>query len=257
MAKTEVVIDPTQNTVKLDPANNTVKLPTPVAVTQSGPVTVTGSVEITKLPAQPAPIVNVAQSFPDVMPVTVENSVRVAGLAGMRHAVTYEGGRSGYGTTTGGVHLDQMPTVAPGMEQSRDNPVPVVVALFVNPAGSGIDANLQRISLGSSGAGEWTRLGWPDRIELAGPPQPVINRGQGENTAKCRLYIGNNGRGFNGRRSKTTFQREWSTIDDDIDGTIICRPGMSICWLFELSFGSGQRAAVEVLWWETPAAADR
>jgi hypothetical protein len=415
-----VKLDPTQNTVKLDPANSAVKaevtkLPTPVAVTQAGTVTVagsvevsklpavsgavevtkqpavtgnvgvtslppvtgtvevtklpavggavevtklpavagnvgvtslppvtgnvgvtslppvTGSVEVTKLPAQPAPVVNVPApvvnvpapvvnvpapvvnvpapvvnvpapvvnvpepkipapvvnvpapvvnvpptEFPASMRVTVAEPMPVAvsapvELAGplhidglfserpgtLRYAVTQAGGRSGFGATTSGVFLDDLPTVPPGTEQSRDNPVPVVVALFVNPPDSGVDANLQRISLGSSGAGEWTRLGWPEEIELTGEPQPTINRGQGATKAKCALYTGDNGRGFNGRRAKTTFQKEWSTVDDEINGTIICRPGMSICWLFELSYGSGERVSVEVIWWETPAAADR
>jgi hypothetical protein len=246
-----------------------------VAVTELPPVT--GSVEITRMPAVELPPIHIPQSVTidqsKPMPVSVVTTI----AGGLAYAVTAAGGRTGYNASSGTLNIDQgFPVVdiyPPGSmvevrglrgvtsddavrgRASTANPAPVMVAVFTVPADAGVDAYIQRYSLGTSGAGEWIRYATTDPIEIVGEPVRELNRGWAAGPrSESRLYTGLNAHATSGYASKVVYTGRAESRDDEINGTIVIRPGTSVFWVFKGVYGKGIRASVEVTWWERPAA---
>lgn len=128
------------------------------------------------------------------------------------------------------------------------------VALFENPANSGVDVYIHSIELGSNNAGRLTRSrGVPVTTRLT--PRPNINRGGGTYTGKARLYAGGNTApqfvatppAVSG---KTTFISANSQDHDEVEGSIILRPGENLYWFYDADSRLAAVASVEVVWWE-------
>jgi hypothetical protein len=160
----------------------------------------------------------------------------------MRWAVTANGNRSGYNATLGTVI----------MLNNAEQPV----ATFVNPADSGVDVYLHRVVLGASRGGEWRRYRNPVVNGPFGDPRPNVNRGGGGDNSKARLYSAWNTVATGGTEGIVVFTGPTSDFVDQLDGTIIMRPGETMRWTYlPVPLGhTDTRVSLQVVWWEEPAA---
>lgn len=130
----------------------------------------------------------------------------------------------------------------------------VVVCVFYNPSNSGVDLYLARLVLNAAQAGTFKRYRGTGVTNIAATPTPAtaLNRGGSTNVPKGKVYGHNQVTPTNPIFGKTS--RVTASVDnnDDINGSIILRPGQYISWTYAPN-NNASDCDIEVVWWELTA----
>jgi len=161
---------------------------------------------------------------------------------GLEQAVTASGGRCGYAATTAAVTL----------VMERVKPTAQLVAVLANPAGSTVDAFLDRVTLCATAAGEWERVHGAE-IALTGPARPSVNLGGAATVSTVGLYMPDVVSATGGVAASSLAYPAADTRTDSLSGRLVVRPGQCLLWTFRAVFGANARATVELAWWERTA----
>lgn len=128
-----------------------------------------------------------------------------------------------------------------------------VVALIHNPTGSGIDIHLARIVLSPDHLGTFDRFRGGTFTATAAA-ETNFNRGDNQSVvAKTKVYgQGAIAIGTQGNSGKTNRVVANKDEPDDVNGSIILRPGSIMYWFYRPTT-SNSNCAIELVWWELPA----
>lgn len=125
------------------------------------------------------------------------------------------------------------------------------VCVLHNPADSGVDMALSKLSLSQGGPGVWERFRMP--AFTGGSLRPAVNRGGGTAVAKGRLLTGMVVTDP-GTSSKHHHGAANTESIDRIALGIVLRPGQSVLWRFlNANTVAAASVALEPVWVERPA----
>jgi hypothetical protein len=129
------------------------------------------------------------------------------------------------------------------------------VTAFVNPANSGVDLYVQRFVLSSDQPGRYERYRGATLTGLGTAATSNNRGGHPTNAAKGKIYGQGAFTPTGGNMGMITYVGASNTSADNVDGSLILRPGEEIHWRYVPNPGvSGNSSvAVEVVWWELPA----
>lgn len=132
-----------------------------------------------------------------------------------------------------------------------------VAFLFSNPAGSGVDAVIYKIVLGSSLIGNFRRFRKGSfTINSGATSQPAVNRSGGTTIAQAKPYLPSSVTvvADSGTLGKISMNAANGSDPDIVGGTITVPPNDNIYWSFASATNSAANTSIEVVWWEVPAA---
>lgn len=129
-----------------------------------------------------------------------------------------------------------------------------IVCVLYNPTNSGVDLYLARIVLNAAQAGTFKRYRGTSITNIATTPvtATALNRGGSTNAPKGKVYGYNQVNATSPAFGKTS--RVAASIDnsDDINGSIILRPGQYVSWTYAPN-NNASDCDIEVVWWELTA----